>query len=102
VKETEEILRAQVTEVCYDYCLQVWKEALDSVGMDDDSKLRKPKKVIYPPTMREVAPTTAGVIGAATSTPQPTEKLAAVVPLPADKPAVPTSQVTTMPSGLSS
>ena len=55
--------------------------------MDVASELRKLEKVIYPPT----SPTTVAVISATTSTPQPIEKPAVVVPLPVDKPTVPTS-----------
>ena len=47
-KEIEEILRSQVTEVCRNYCLLVWKEALDATGVDSSSELRNLERVFYP------------------------------------------------------
>ena len=32
--ETEEALRAEVSRVCRNYCLQVWNEALNQVGVE--------------------------------------------------------------------
>lgn len=46
-KETKEILRSQVTEVCHGYCLYVWAEALDATRVDFASELRNPKKIFF-------------------------------------------------------
>ena len=88
VKETKETLRAQVTEVCHGYCLQVWKEALNLAKADGAFELRNPKKVFYPLALREVTPSTTEVASTTPAAPQPTEKIATVVSLPADKSTV--------------
>ena len=75
-KETEEILRSQVTEVCHNYCLQVWKEALDATEVDSTSELRNLERVFYPLALREIALTTIGETSATTSVPQPIGKSA--------------------------
>lgn len=54
VKETEKTLKAQVTEVCRSYYLQVWKEALNFAKVDATLKLRNLEKVFYPLALREV------------------------------------------------
>lgn len=41
ITETEESLRAEVTRVCREYCLQVWNEALNQVGVKASSALRR-------------------------------------------------------------
>ena len=51
VAETEEALRAEVLEVCKFYCLQVWNEALDQVGIEASSTLRRAENVYYPPAI---------------------------------------------------
>ena len=33
VAETEEALRAEVSEVCRNYCLQLWNEAFNLLGL---------------------------------------------------------------------
>ena len=88
VKETKETLRAQVTEVCRSYCLQVWKEALNLTKVDSAFELRNPKKVFYPLALREVTPSTIRVESTTPAALQPTEKIAAVVSLPTDKSTV--------------
>ena len=40
VVETEEAFRVEVSEVCRFYCLQVWNEALDQVGVEASFALR--------------------------------------------------------------
>ena len=52
VVETEEALKAEVLEVCRFYCLQVWNEALDEVGVKVSSALRRAENVYYPPAIR--------------------------------------------------
>ena len=48
MKETDKNLRAQVTRVCRGYCLQVWNEALNQVGVDAFSTLKRAENVYYP------------------------------------------------------
>ena len=50
--EIEEALKAKVSEVCRYYCLQVWNEALNQVGVEDSSALRRAESVYYPPAIR--------------------------------------------------
>ena len=52
VTETEEALRAEVTEVCRFYCLQVWNKTLDQAGVEVSFALRRAENVYYPPTIR--------------------------------------------------
>ena len=52
VVETEEAFRAEVPVVCRAYCSQIWEEALNRAGIDASSKLRRPKNVFFPPTIR--------------------------------------------------
>ena len=54
VVETEEALRAEVSEVCRFYCLQVWNEALDRAGVEAYFALRKAENVYYPQTIRSL------------------------------------------------
>jgi len=51
VAETEKNLRAQVIGLCRGYCLQVWNEALNQVGVDTSSTLRRAENAFYPPTL---------------------------------------------------
>ncbi|KAL0016454.1 hypothetical protein SO802_003523 [Lithocarpus litseifolius] len=51
VAKTEKTLRAEVSEVCKTYCLQVWNEALNQVGVEASSALRRVEKVYYPPAI---------------------------------------------------
>ena len=52
VVETKEALRAKVSGVCRTYCLQVWNEALNQVGVKASSALRRAENVYYPPAIR--------------------------------------------------
>ena len=52
VAETEDALRAEVPTVCRAYCTQTWEEALNQVGIEAFSKLRKPERIIFPPALR--------------------------------------------------
>ena len=47
VAETKEALRAEVLKVCRVYFLQVWNEALDQVGVEASSALRRVESVYY-------------------------------------------------------
>ena len=47
--------------MCRAYCAQTWEEALIQTGIEASSELRKPEKIIFPPTLqipsqKEVAP----------------------------------------------
>ena len=44
----EEALRAKVSRVCRTYCLQVWNETLNQVGVEVSSILRNAESVYYP------------------------------------------------------
>ena len=48
VAETEDALRAEVLTVCRAYCAQTWEEALNQVGVEASSELRKPERIIFP------------------------------------------------------
>ena len=48
VAETEDALRAEVPAICHAYCTQTWEEALNRVGIDASSELRKPENIIFP------------------------------------------------------
>ena len=50
--ETEEALRAKVSGVCRSYCLQIWNEALNQVGVEASSVFRKAESVYYTPAIR--------------------------------------------------
>ena len=47
VAETKDDLRAEVPTVCRAYCTQTWEEALNQVGIEASSKLRKPENIIF-------------------------------------------------------
>ena len=47
VAETEETLKAEVPVVCRIYCAQTWDEALNRVGVEASSELRKAENVFY-------------------------------------------------------
>ena len=61
VAETQATLKAQVPGVCKLYCSQVWNEALKQAGVKALSDLWKAKRVYYPPTIREDAPSSSEV-----------------------------------------
>ena len=46
--ETEDALRAEVPRVCRIYYTQVWDEALNRVGVEPSSMLRKVENIYYP------------------------------------------------------
>ena len=61
VVETEDTLRTEVPAVCHTYCTQTWEEALNRVGIDASSELRKPENIVFPlalqiPHQKETAP----------------------------------------------
>ena len=47
-KEAES-LTAQLRDVAYAFCLEVWAQALNAAGVDTESELHTPDKVYYPP-----------------------------------------------------
>ena len=53
--ETEEAFRAEVFEVCRNYCLQVWNKALNRAGVEAFSTLRRAESVYYPLAIRAPA-----------------------------------------------
>ena len=61
VAETEDALRAEVPAVCRAYCAQTWEEALNQVGVEASSELRRPESIIFPSALQilkqtEIAP----------------------------------------------
>ena len=48
VAETEEALRAEVSEVCRRYCLQVWNKAFNQARVKASFTLRRVESVYYP------------------------------------------------------
>ena len=61
VAETEDTLRTEVPVVCRTYCTQTWEEALNRVGIDASSEVRKPENIVFPlalqiPHQKETAP----------------------------------------------
>ena len=52
VANTEDALKAEVPAVCHAYCAQTWEEALNRVGIDASSKLRKAEKIFFPPALQ--------------------------------------------------
>ena len=61
VAEIEDALRAEVPAVCRAYCTQTWEEALNRVGIDASSELRKPENIFFllalqVPNQKEAAP----------------------------------------------
>ena len=52
VAKTKEAFRAEVSEVCRHYYLQVWNEAFNQTGVDASSTLRRAESAYYPPTIR--------------------------------------------------
>ena len=64
VKETKDILRAQVTRVCRGYCLQVWTEALNLAGLGASSELRRTKNIFYPAALRVAVQPSSQVVTA--------------------------------------
>ena len=52
VAETEDALQAEVLAVYHAYCAQTWEEALNQVGIEASSELRKPENIIFPPALQ--------------------------------------------------
>ena len=52
VAETKETLKAEVSGVCRNYCLQAWNEALNQAGVEASSALKRAESVYYPPAIR--------------------------------------------------
>ena len=52
VAETEDTLRTEVPAVCQAYYAQTWEEALNRVGVNTSSELRRPENVFFPPAIR--------------------------------------------------
>ena len=50
--ETKDALRAEVLAVCRAYYAQTWEEALNRVGIDASSELRRPENVFFLPAIR--------------------------------------------------
>ena len=48
VAEIEEAFRAEVSEVCRNYCLQLWNKAFNQAGIEASSTLRRVESVYYP------------------------------------------------------
>ena len=52
VAKTKEAFRAEVSEVCRHYYLQVWNEAFNQTGVDASSTLRRAESMYYPLAIR--------------------------------------------------
>ena len=50
--KTKEALKAEVSEVCRYYYLQVWNETLNQSGVKSSSAFRRTESIYYPPTIR--------------------------------------------------
>ena len=50
--ETKEALKAEVSELYRNYCLQVWNEALNQAGVEAFFVLRRVESVYYPSAIR--------------------------------------------------
>ena len=46
-----ESLTAQLKDVAQSFCLEVWGQALNAVGVSIESELRAPNKVYYTPAL---------------------------------------------------
>ena len=55
VVEIKEALRAEVVGMCRTYCIQVWNETLNQVGVGASSALRRAKNFYYPPTIHTLS-----------------------------------------------
>ena len=54
IEETQIKLAEELSEVCRDYCLVTWAEALNLAKVPADSELRQLEKVYFHPEIREV------------------------------------------------
>ena len=52
IAEIEDALKAEVPAVCRAYCAQTWEEALNRVGVEASSELRRPENVFFPLAIR--------------------------------------------------
>lgn len=59
VAETEENLRAEVSGVYRNYCLQVWNEALNQARVDASSTLRRVENVYHPSAILASGPSSS-------------------------------------------
>ena len=66
IAEIEDALKAEVPAVCRAYCAQTWEEALNRVGVEASSELRRLENVFFPQAIqasglasnqKDVAPT---------------------------------------------
>ena len=81
VVETEETLKAEVPAMCRINCTQTWDEALNRVGVEASSELRKPENIYYPPAIRASnLPSTQGE--AAFTVAEPIKETQPLDPLP--------------------
>ena len=76
VVETKDALRAEVPAVCRTYCAQTWDEALNQVGVEASSELRKPENIFYPQAIRASDPSptqgeVASIVAVSTEETQP-------------------------------
>ena len=51
VAKTDKAFRVEVSKVCRNYCLMVWNEPLNQVGVEASSTLRREESVYYPPAI---------------------------------------------------
>ena len=63
VAETQAALKAQVPRVCKLYYSQVWNEALKQARVEASFDLWRVENVYYPPTIREIAPSSSKARG---------------------------------------
>ena len=49
--KTAQSLIAQLRDIAWAFCLEVWVEAFNTAGVSTESEIRAPDKVYYPPTL---------------------------------------------------
>ena len=54
VEETQARLIEELAEVCREYCIATWAEALNLAGVPANSEWKQPGKVYYHPEIREI------------------------------------------------
>lgn len=57
--EIEPHLKCKLKEVCRGFCLEVWTKALNVAKVDSFFELRDPRNVIFPPTLKGMASSSA-------------------------------------------
>ena len=88
VAETKDTLRAQVPAICRTYCAQSWEEALNRVGVEASSELRRPENVYFPLDIRaSTPPSTQGDV--ASTVTDPVQEAQPQDPLPLNQPEEP-------------